>query len=153
MTRLQELEGAVFRLGAAQRDARTDCYLLEELVLKNKDGQLIRLTDVVVPGGAFSLLVPGDDCRLHVLQLAYPKPIGTFDRAFVVRVLSNEGLVEGAENVRKWVSSSKGAAFHYLWYGLVLLPAFGFGLLLWACALRLLALKVPSLAGDSNAKG
>lgn len=152
MTRLHQLEGAVVYRGAAQRDPRTDCYLLGELVVKDGRGQVVRLTDVVVPGRAFSMLTSGGKCQIQVLHLTYPKPLGTFERAFLVKVHSDVGFADGAEDIRKWVTSSKGAAFHYLWYGLILLPAFGFGLLLWACALRLIALEVPPLAQGPKAK-
>jgi len=151
MTGRQEIQGVVVHRGAGQRDPRPDCYLVDELVFKDTQGQLIRLADVVVPAGAYGMLHQGASGRFDILYLIYPKPMGNYDRTFVVDVRTAEGTANGADSIHRWVQSSKGAAFHFFWYGFLLLPAFGFGLLLWVCALRLIALEVPQLA--NRAKG
>jgi hypothetical protein len=66
---------------------------------------------------------------------------------------SEQECIDGTRNVKAWVRGSKGAALHFLCYGIVLMPAFGFGLLLWICAIRLLTLSVPPEAAVTSRRG
>ena len=147
MTHLQTISGEVVRVGPGQHDPGPDCYLVEELVLKDRSGNAVRIAGIVVPGAAHWMLRPGMAGRFELLHLTYPKPMGSYTRSFLVNISCADGDMNGAQNVQKWIQSSKGAALHFLWFGLVLMPAFGFGLLLWICATRLLLLKAPSLPG------
>lgn len=147
MTHLQTINGEVVRVGPGQHDPGPDCYLVKELVLKDGSGKAVRLVDIVVPGPAFWMLKPGVVGHFDLLHLTYPKPFGSYLRSFLSKASCPEGNVHGAQNINKWIRSSKGAAFHFLWFGLVLMPAFGFGLLLWICAARLLFVKAPPLTG------
>lgn len=145
MTHLQTINGVVIDIGAAQHDPGPDCYLVKNLVLKESGGKVVRLAEVVVPGSIHWMLKPGAVGRFNLLYLTYPKPLGSYLRAFMTEVTCADGSVDGAQNVHSWIRSSKGAVLHFLWFGLVLMPAFGFGLLLWICAARLLLLNAPPL--------
>lgn len=151
MAHLQTINGEVVSVAPGQHDPGPDCYLVKELVLKDGSGKAVRLVDIVVPGAAHWMLKPGTAGRFDLLHLTYPKPLGYYVRSFLVRASCADGDVNGAQNVHRWIRSSKGAAFHFLWFGLVLMPAFGFGLLLWICAARLLLVKAPLLPGRVKA--
>jgi hypothetical protein len=151
MTHLQTIDGEVVSVGPGQHDPGPDCYLVKELVLKDGSGTVVRLVDVVVPGAAHWMLKPGAAGRFDLLHLTYPKPLGSYLRSFLVAASCADGDVNGARNIHRWIRSSKGAAFHFLWFGLLLMPAFGFGLLLWICATKLLFVKAPPLLSSVRA--
>lgn len=154
MNQWKTVAGVVQHVGQVQiSDGRGDCCLLDSLVIQASDGQTVRMVNVVVPGAIYELLQPGAVGNFDILILYYPKPFGSVARSFVVRMRSAEAYIEGMENVKAWVHSSKGAALHLLWYGIFLMPAFGFGLLLWICAGRLLALHVPSNIAAFSQRG
>lgn len=145
MDHWRSVRGEVRHVGNVKmRGGQEDCCLLDSLVIRESDGQTVRWVDVVVPSAIQDLLKLGDVAEFDVLVLNYPKPFGSTPRTFVVRLKSADGCIDGIQNVVAWIRGSKGAAFHFLWCGGVLMPAFGFGLLLWLCALRLLILNVPS---------
>lgn len=144
MSQWKMVVGEVRHVGQVQmRGGPEDCFLLDSLAIRGSDGHTTRMVGVVVPGAIYDVLKPGVVGNFAVLVLTYPKPFGSAERTFVVRLKSAEEFIDGIQNVRAWVRSSKGAALHFFWYGIVLMPAFGFGLLLWVCAARLLALNVP----------
>lgn len=150
MTHLQAISGTVVSVGPGEHDPGPDCYLVRELVLKDGGGKGLRMVGIVVPGAAYWMLKPGAVGRFELLHLTYPKPLGSHTRSFLVNVSCADGDVNGIRNVQEWIRGSKGAALHFLWFGLVLMPAFGFGLLLWLCAARLLLLKAPTLPGHEK---
>lgn len=150
MTHLQTIQGEIVGVGPAQHDVGLDCYLVKGMVLREGNGSVVRLPEVVVPGAMHWMLKPGTAGRFELLHLTYPKPLGSYLRTFMFEISSADGDVNGLQNVNKWIRSSKGAAFHFLWLGLVLMPAFGFGLLLWLCAARLFALNALPLSSSSD---
>ena len=150
MTHLQTINGEVVTVGPGQHDPGPDCYLVKELVLKDGAGKAVRFVDIVIPGAAHWMLKPGAVGRFDLLHMTYPKPMGSYLCSFLVNASCANGQVNGAQSIHKWIRSSKGAAFHFLWFGVVLMPAFGFGLLLWICAFRLISLRVPQLPGIAN---
>lgn len=147
----QAITGEVVHVGAIlQQGGQEDCSLLESVVFKDRAGTITRFTGLVVPGNLHWMLKPGLEGKFELLHITYPKPLGSYIRSFLTEITSEKASGVGREGVRKWISSSKGACFHYLWYGVVLLPAFGFGVLLWICAFRLLRISVPSTSDDGK---
>jgi len=154
MSQWKTVIGEVRHVGRVQmRGGQEDCCLLDSLVILESNGQTVRMVNVVVPSAIYDVLKPGDIGDFDTLVLNYPKPFGSAARTFVVRLKSAAECIDGIQNVKAWVRGSKGAAFHFLWYGIVLMPAFGFGLLLWICAGRLLALNVPREVAMSSSQG
>lgn len=146
--------GEVRHVGSVQvRGGQEDCFLLDSLVVRGSDGQTIRMLDIVVPGEIYEELKLGGTGQFEILALNYPKVFGSATRSFVISFKTADRLIDGIQNVKVWVRSSKGAALHYLWYGIVLMPAFGFGFLLWICAVRLLALNIPLDVTSSSQRG
>lgn len=154
MTHWQTVSGEVVDVGRIlHQGGPEDCYQLDAVVFRDINGTIIRVTDIVVPGAIHWMLKAGMRGQFELLHLTYPKPFGSYLRSFLIGMKSCQGNADGEPNVRKWVRESKGAAFHFLWFGVVLMPAFGFGLLLWICAVRLLMLNVPSKSGQSQSGG
>lgn len=150
----QALIGKVVHVGnILQQGGPEDCCLLDSIVFRDRAGAITRLTGVVVPGKVHWTLTTGLEGQFELLHLTYPKPFGSYVRSFIVEVKSKDATVDGEDSVRKWISSSKGAFFQYLWFGLILLPAFGFGILLWICAIRLLKISFTKRPLSSGGKG
>jgi hypothetical protein len=150
MTHWQTVSGEVVDVGRIlHQGGPDDCYHLDSVVFRDINGTIVRVMGVVVPGAIYWMLKAGVRGQFKLLHLTYPKPFGSYLRSFLIGMKSSEGSVDGESNVRKWVRDSKGGAFHFLWFGVVLMPAFGVGLLLWICAARLLMLTVPSESDHS----
>jgi hypothetical protein len=155
MSQFKKLVGEVRHVGRVlMSGGPEDCCQLDALVVRDSDnGEVIRMVDVIVPNAIHEVLKPGEIGQLEILMLNYPKPFGSAARYFVLRLESANEWIDGTSNVKAWVRGSKGAALHFLWFGLILMPAFGFGLLLWICAARLLALNVPPAVAVSSQRG
>lgn len=146
MIRRQTIFGKVVSVGRTfQQDGSRRCYLVDVVVLENDAGGIMRLIDVVVPCSIHWMLEVGEQGQFEFLYVQYPKPFGSYLRCFLIGLRSKRGNVQGAPDVQKWMRASRGAALHFFGYGLILMPAFGLGLLFWICAVRLVMVNLPDL--------
>jgi len=79
-------------------------------------------------------------------EVRFPRFLGSARRYVLYAVQSQGRTTEAIEQSCRLVSQQKVEAFKLLFYGLFLLPLYGFGLLLWIWAARLLAVRLPAAA-------
>ncbi|WP_109126175.1 hypothetical protein [Dyella sp. C11] len=93
-----------------------------------------------------SLLRDRDAQTFFFAEVRFPRFFGSAKRHVLYAVRSQGRTTEAVEQSCRLVSQQKVEAFKLLFYGLFLLPLYGFGLLLWIWAARLLAVRVPATA-------
>lgn len=144
MARIARVIGKLEATGPAERASNPlNLALYSYLRIVGDDGDELFLEQVFVPAYLDSTLSLGTPTELYVVTIPYPKLFGSHDKSFVYGMTLNGTRRNALKEVRQIFQGTKGAAFHLFWYGLVLMPAFGFGLLFWIAALRLLQLTLP----------
>lgn len=113
----------------------------------------VYLQHVFVSSYLDSLLDAGSAGTFYVVELAMPKVFGSRPLYFIYAVDTGGKRYEAIPQTKRILNGCKGAAGKLAWYGLILLIAWGFGLLLWVQAARLLALQLPEAAMANALQG
>lgn len=106
----------------------------------------VYLQHVFVPSYLDSLLNAGSVGTFFVVELAMPKLFGSRPFYFIYAVEIGGTLYEAIPQTKRILNGCKGAVGKLAWYGLILLIAWGFGLLLWVQAGRLFSMQLPEAA-------
>jgi len=111
--------------------------------LENSDGQESYLERVTVPAFLDSLIGIGKVATLYVAEVRIPTLFSSAPMHFVYAVEVDGKVRKATEQVQKILRSIKGGVVTLFLLGLVLLPAWGAGLLFWIRAFRLIKLSLP----------
>lgn len=144
MARIVRVIGRLEAKGQAQYERDRGNYAIYDyLRFENEDQTEMYFERVCIPSYIDSLISPGSLSEFHIVTLSYPKVFGSRNFSFLYAITINGKTKESFDEIRHCFSSSKWGALNLFWIGIVLMPAFGFGLLLWIAALRLLGLSLP----------
>lgn len=113
---------------------------------EGRSGAGAYLQNVFVSSYLDSLLDAGVAGTFYVVELAMPKLFGSRPFYFIYAVEIGGTLYEAIPQTKRILNGCKGAVGKLAWYGLILLIAWGFGLLLWVQAGRLFAMQLPEAA-------
>ncbi|MDH0342066.1 hypothetical protein [Chromobacterium haemolyticum] len=111
--------------------------------LQDENGGDTYMQQVFVPAVLDSLLDVGTAGTFYVVEVAIPKLFGSRPFHFVFGLEVGGKLYQAVPQTRRILNGCKGGAAKLAWYGLILLIAWGFGLLLWVQAARLLSITLP----------
>jgi len=118
--------------------------IYEYLRIEGGDGREHYLEKVVVPSYLDIACEPGLKGEFYLVTIPYPKLFGSYQIRYLFGISSNGKLREAILQAARCVTSGHGGyVFQLLVLGTFLLPAFGFGMLFWLLALRLMLVKVP----------
>lgn len=120
---------------------------------EGRSGTGAYLQNVFVSSYLDSLLDAGVAGTFYVAELAMPKVFGSRPLYFIYAIDTGGKRYEAIPQTKRILNGCKGAAGKLAWYGLILLIAWGFGLLLWVQAARLLALQLPEAEMASVLQG
>ncbi|MET3650302.1 hypothetical protein [Dyella japonica] len=93
-----------------------------------------------------SLLRNRNSQTFFLAEFQMPRFFGSAKKHVLYAVRSQGRTTETIQQTCRLVSQQKVEAFKLLFYGLFLLALYGFGLLLWVWAVRLLAVRLPAEA-------
>lgn len=118
--------------------------LYDYIRMEGCDGQEEYLERVVIPGFLDSLIDVGVVGTLYIVEVPIPTMFfGSKPMCFVYAVETGGKVRKGIEQTQRCLQSAKTGATKLFGYGFILLIAYGFGLLLWIQAYRLVSIKLP----------
>jgi hypothetical protein len=137
-----EATGPVINDGPASGSSES-CAFYDYLRLDG-NGQEIFLERVMIPAYLDSLAKLGSVMTLGVVAVPVPTTFFGSKPVHLVYALETGGKARmGIDQAVRLHRSIKHRAFTLFWYGLILLPAWGFGVLFWIRAIRLITFRLP----------
>lgn len=113
------------------------------LRFEGPSGEGIYVAQVTVPAFLDSLLVVGAAMTISMAEIRMPTLWGSNPMQFLYAIRVGGKTLSAVQNAQRILDSMRGAALRLFLYGLILLPAWGAGLLFWFAALRITRLKLP----------
>lgn len=111
--------------------------------LEDEGGREIYMERVMVPAFLDSLIDVGTKGKFYIVEVRLPKLFGSKSMHFIYAINVNGKVRKAVEQTQRCLRSVKGGAIKLFGYGCVLLIAWGFGLLLWIQAFRLMRVSLP----------
>ena len=146
MATIQKVTGRLAALGAMthSRAGGESSVIYEYLRIETEGGNEQYFERVIVPSYLDSVLSFGAKGDFFVLTVPFPKMFGS-SPVHIVFATSCEGKPRQAipQAARCVTSGNGGLALKLVLFGLIMMPAFGFGLVFWIWALRMMLVKVP----------
>lgn len=148
MAIIQKISGDLANTGPTTYtgpDCRVEsAAIYDYLRIEGDDKKEHYLEKVIVPSYLDATLSPGTKGIFYVVTITFPKLFGSHQIRYLFAT-SNEGKLTHAipQAARCATDGNGGQALKLLLLGTMLLPAFGYGLLFWLLALRLMLVKAP----------
>ena len=153
MAGIVRVVGRLEAKGPVQYERDRGNYAIYDYIrFQGEDQTETYLQRVCIPTYLDSSISIGSPAEFHIVTLSYPKIFGSRDISYVYAVTLNGKTKESLNEVRRCFSSSKWGALNLFLVGIILLPAFGFGVLLWIAGLRLLGLALPEQQMNEDIK-
>ncbi len=111
--------------------------------LEEDGGHDFYMERVMVPAFIDSLLGVGTKAKFYIVEVRIPTLFGSKPMHLIYAIDVNGKMHRAIEQTQRCLRSAKGGAIKLFGYGCVLLIAWGFGLLLWVQAFRLLRVSLP----------
>lgn len=144
MNEILRIDGRLAATGLVVHEQRPEnVSIYDYLRFVGENGQETYLERVFVPGYLDSRIGAGFMGRFYLVTLHYPQLFGSKPSSFLFGVVSAGQLWDGIQPVRKCFGLTKMGVVQLFIGGLVLLVAWGFGLLFWIQAIRLIRLELP----------
>lgn len=148
MANIQKITGVLANTGPVTYtgpDSRVEsAAVYDYLRIEADDGREHYLEKVSVPSYLDATLAPGTTGTFHVVTVTFPKLFGSHQLRYVFATSSDGKLRQAIPQAARCATDGNiGAALRLLWYGTILMPAFGIGLLYWFAALRFMLVKAP----------
>jgi hypothetical protein len=148
MSRTRTLSGELVATGPVVYDgtqfgAAEPYSMYDYLRFEDEAGKDLYIERVVIPAYLDSSIRAGMEATFLVVEVPIPTMLGSKPMHFVYAVETGGKMRRAIEQVQKIFRLTKGAALPMFWYGLILLPAWGFGLVLWIRAVRIIKLRLP----------
>ena len=119
--------------------------------IEDERGQDIFLERVIVPAALDSHLGLGTTGKFYLVEVRVPTLFGSKPMYFAYGIEVNGRRVHKAiAQTQRCLRSAKGGAIRLFGWGCILLVAWGFGLLLWVQACRLLSISLPLAAMEDE---
>lgn len=148
MASIQKISGALTNTGPCTYTGPNghveSATIYEYLRIEGDGGREYYLEKVVVPSYLDVACDPGLKGVFYLVTIPYPKLFGSHPIRYLFGISSNGKLRGAIPQTERCVTRGNGGyVFQLLVLGAFLLPAFGFGMLFWLLALRLILVKVP----------
>lgn len=144
---LKKIRGRIVAAGPVVYDgvdnASEPAAIYRFLRLVDEAGQEIYLEHVHIPAFLDSLISSGTVGTFYVMGIPIPKPFGSKPFYFVYALNIDGRLSDAIAQTNRLLRACKAGALRLAWFGLILLAAWGFGVVLWIQAVRLLSLSMP----------
>lgn len=149
MAVIQKISGVLATTGPAtyfgsdsQSESATN---YDYLRIEGDDGREYYLERVVVPSYLDATLTSGTRGSFYIVPIAVPKLFGSHQVYSLFALSASDGKLRQAipQAARCTTDGKIGNALRLFWYGTILMPAFGVGLLYWIAALRFILIKAP----------
>lgn len=148
MSRTRKLSGELVATGPVvydgpQSGVAEPYSMYDYLRFEDGTGKDIYVERVVIPAYLDSSVRTGMVATFLVAEVPIPTMLSSKPMHFVYELETGGKTRRAIEQVQKVFRLTKRAAYPLLGYGLILLPAWGFGLLFWFRAIRLIRLRLP----------
>jgi len=111
--------------------------------VEDRGGQEVYLEQVIVPAYLDSLINMGMVATLYVAEVRIPTLFGSKSMHWVYALESGGKVRKAIEQTQRCFRGAKMSVLKLFLYGLGLMVFYGFGLLLWIQAVRLLSADLP----------
>lgn len=128
---------------AVHQSGAEPCSFYDYLRFENSDGQEIYQERVMAPAFLDSLIGAGTVATFSIAEVLIPTLFGSKPMHFVYAVESNGKVRKAIEQNERILKSLKADSLKLVWYGFILLMAWGFGLLFWVQAVRFMRISLP----------
>lgn len=148
MATIQKISGVLANTGPCTYtgpDSRAEsATIYDYLRIEGDDERDYYLEKVVVPSYLDVACDPGVKGGFYLVTIPFPKLLGSHKIRYLFAIASDGKRREAIPQAVRCVTSGHGGyIFQLLVLGVALLPAFGFGILFWLLALRLMLVKAP----------
>jgi len=146
MASIQNISGALVNTGPAVHigGQAESAAVYDYLRIEGEDGKEHYLEKVAVPSYLDATLAPGTKGNFYIVSIDFPKMFGSHQLRYLFATSSEGKLRQAIPQAARCVTDGNlWEAIRLFGYGVVLLPAFGYGVLLWLWALRLMLVKAP----------
>lgn len=146
MASIQKISGVLANTGQAVHigGQAESAAVYDYLRIEGEDGKEHYLEKVAVPSYLDATLAPGTKGNFYVVVIDFPKMFGSHQLRYLFATSSEGKLRQAIPQAARCVTDGNlWEALRLFGYGVVLLPAFGYGVLLWLWALRLMLVKAP----------
>lgn len=147
MASIQKISGVLANTGpAAYIGGRAEsAAVYDYLRIEGEDGREHYLEKVAVPSYLDATLAPGAKGNFYIVTINFPKMFCSHQLRYLFATSSDGKLRQAIPQAARCVTDGNlWEALRLFGYGVVLLPAFGYGVLLWLWALRLMLVKAPA---------
>ncbi len=148
MATIQKISGVLANTGPASYTAPHSQVesgaIYDYLRIEGNDGRERYLEKVIVPSYLDVTLAPGMEGDFYIALITTPKLLGSRQLCCLFATSTGGQLRQAIRQSARCATDGNGIeAFKLLVLGTLLLPAFGYGMLFWLLALRLMLVKVP----------
>lgn len=147
MSILRKVSGELVATGPVVHDGAHNgaepAAMYDYIRFEDEGGQEVYLERVIVPAFLDSLIDVGTKGKLYIVEVRVPTLFGSKPMHFIYAIDVNGKVRKAVEQTQRCLRSAKGGAIKLFGYGCVLLIAWGFGLLLWVQAFRLMRVNLP----------
>lgn len=148
MATIQKISGVLANTGPATYtgpDSRVEsAAVYDYLRIEGDDGREHYLERIAVPSYLDATMAPATKGVFYVVTIPFPKLFGSHQLRYVFGTSSDGKIRQAVPQAARCVTDGNGgAAFKLLVLGTFLLPAFGYGILFWLLAWRLMLVKAP----------
>jgi len=154
MSILKKISGELVATGSVVHDGAHNssepAAMYDYLRFEDEQGQDVFLERVIVPAAMDSHLGLGIVGKFYLVEVRVPTLFSSKPMYFFYGIETNGRVRKAITQTQRCLRSAKGGVIKLFGYGCILLVAWGFGLLLWVQAFRLLSINLPLKAMEES---
>lgn len=148
MATIQKITGVLDTTGPVNYsgpDRRAEsAAVYDYLRIEGDDGREHFLEKVAVPSYLDASIAVGMKGTFYFVTITFPTLLGSQPVRYLFATSSGGKLRQAIPQAARCATQGNiGVALRLFWYGIILMPAFGVGLLYWLAALRFIRIKAP----------
>lgn len=146
MSIVKKISGELVATGPVVHDGAhngAESVAIYDYIRLDGAGEELYLERVIVPAFLDSLIGVGIAGTFHFVEVRIPTLFGSKPMYFIYALEIGGKIRKAIEQTQRCLRSAKGGAVKLFGWGCVLLIAWGFGVLLWIQAYRLITVSLP----------